>query len=320
MHDVQYAAIAHAASHEVNKHAFVVMGCGTGKSGVYILLLLGAYLHQCGIPRCIVISPHNSLLAQHTMQARQYLLGTNLRVESLLSSDVSSDAIPSEFDLLFISIHAFQDMIENRKQTIFDWQLDNIFIDEYHNILGELFWYPTSWSSLRNISVLNAKIMCLSATSDKYLRQRLSRFMSLGDHLEIGSTDIYPIPQVRINIISNVYNKSKESLMQSVIQHCQDLFEWKAHHFFKIHAITMSKSDANYLSENLNNVGLQSLWLTSDLNSKEKNQVMKLWEDGPEKVLVSTFVDGIDNPSTEDVIIVGATHSIYSIVQAIGRI
>ena len=108
--------------------------------------------------------------------------------------------------------------------------------------------------------------------------------------------------------------------MQSVIQHCQDLFERKAHHFFKIHAITMSKSDANYLSENLNNVGLQSLWLTSDLNSKEKNQVMKLWEDGPEKVLVSTFVDGIDNPSTEDVIIVGATHSIYSIVQAIGRI
>jgi superfamily II DNA helicase RecQ len=82
----------------------------------------------------------------------------------------------------------------------------------------------------------------------------------------------------------------------------------------------MSKKDANALSDSLNNAGLPSLWLTSELNSQRKTHVMKSWEEGPEKVLVSTFVDGIDNASTEDVIIVGATHSIYSLVQAVGRI
>ena len=318
--ELQFAAISHASSKDVQKHAYVLMGCGTGKSGIYILLLLGAYLHRCPIPRCLVISPHNSLLAQHTTQARQYFRGTNLRVNSLLPSQVSSDDIPTDFDLLFISIHAFHDMVKNRPQSITDWKLDNIFIDEYHNVLGELFRYSSSWESLRNLSLFNVRIMCLSATSDKFIRKGLSDFMSLGDYVVIGDVQKYPVPQVRINIISNVYHDCGESLIQSVVQHCRSLFEMKPNHFFKIHAITMSKKDAIALSDSLNNAGLPSLWLTSELNSQQKSHVMKSWEDGPEKVLVSTFVDGIDNASTEDVIIVGATHSIYSLVQAIGRI
>ena len=38
-------------------------------------------------------------------------------------------------------------------------------IDEYHNILTELFRVEKSWASLENISRFQAKIMCLSATS-----------------------------------------------------------------------------------------------------------------------------------------------------------
>jgi hypothetical protein len=40
--NLQYNAIMHASSPEINTHAFVLMGCGTGKSGIYNLLLLGA--------------------------------------------------------------------------------------------------------------------------------------------------------------------------------------------------------------------------------------------------------------------------------------
>ena len=275
VNDLQFAAISHASSKDVNKHAHVLMGCGTGKSGIYILLLLGAYLNRCPIPRCLVISPHNSLLAQHTMQARQYFSGTNLRVNSLLPSDISSDQIPTEFDLLFISIHAFHDMVTNRPQLIFDWKLDNIFIDEYHNVVGEIFRYSSSWESLRNLSSFNVRIMCLSATSDKFLRNRLSHFMFLGKHVVIGDVENYPVPQVRINIISNVYHDVRETLIQSVVEHCRTLFELKPNHSFKIHAITISKKDANALSDSLNNAGLPSLWLTSELNSKQKSHVMK---------------------------------------------
>lgn len=82
----------------------------------------------------------------------------------------------------------------------------------------------------------------------------------------------------------------------------------------------MSHQDANDLSDRLNTSGLQSMWLTSSLPLVQKMQFLQLWEEGNERVLVSTFTDGIDNSATEDVIIVCGTYSIYSLVQAIGRI
>ena len=82
----------------------------------------------------------------------------------------------------------------------------------------------------------------------------------------------------------------------------------------------MSRQDAIDLSDQLNNAGLQSIWLTSNLPPEQKSHYLQQWEDGNEKVLVSTFTDGIDNSATEDVIIVGGRHSIYSLLQAIGSI
>ena len=104
------------------------------------------------------------------------------------------------------------------------------------------------------------------------------------------------------------------------MQHSHHLVGKKKGSHFKIHVITMSKQDAYDLSARLNTSGVKSIWLTSELSQPQKSKLLELWEDGQDQVLVSTFTDGIDNSTTEDVIIVGATYSIYSLVQAIGRI
>lgn len=318
--ELQYAAINHASSREITKHAFVTMGCGTGKSGIYNLLLLGAYLHMAVIPKIMVISPHNSLLSQHKQQSCHYLRGTNLQVSSLLPVDIRNDNFPSHFDIIFISIHAFNDLITDYMHVLLSWNVKNIFIDEYHNIVGELFRFSSSWQSLRLIASLNVKIMFLSATTDKYLMQHLATFMSIGQFDIIGSTSDYPVPNVSINIVLTSETKERDTLLDTVVRHCQKLTTQKRDSPFKIHAITMSRKDAQELSDRLDKVGLQSMWLTSTVPPTRKLQLLKLWEDGKEQVMVSTFTDGIDNSITEDVIIVGATNSIYSLVQAIGRI
>lgn len=320
VNDLQYAAILHASSKEITKHAFVFMGCGMGKSGIYNLLLLGAYLHRAPVPRTIVISPHNSLLSMHKLQSRQYFRGTNLTVSSLLPVDVQNEHYPNYFDLLFISIHAFNDLMVGSRDIILGWQIKNVFVDEYHNIVGELFRFSSSWQSMRYITALNAKVMLLSATMDKKLMGYIADFMSLGEYEVIGSPSHYIVPEVCINIHSRAGITYRETLMDLVVSKCKELFHQKSHKKFKIHAITMSKQDATELSERLNNAGLQSMWLTSSLPPQQKTQCLQRWEEGTEQVLVSTFTDGIDNSATEDVIIVGATYSIYNLVQAIGRI
>jgi superfamily II DNA helicase RecQ len=317
---LQYTAINFATSRDINKHAFVLMGCGTGKSGVYNLLLLGSYLNQAPIPRCMVISPHNSLLAMHKTQSKQYLSGTSLSVSSLLPVDVQNQDFPVYFDLLYISIHAFNNLMINHQDVFTQWNIQNIFVDEYHNVVSELFRFNSSWSSLRLCASLNTKIMFLSATSDQTLMKYLSTFFGIGEFQVIGSVSTYPVPNIRIAVIRHEKANRRDGLLDMVVQHCRKVTETKKGSNTKIHAITMSRQDANDLSDRLTSSGVSSMWLTSNLPPLQKTQFLQLWEEGNEKVLVSTFTDGIDNSSTEDVIIVGGTYSIYSLVQAIGRI
>jgi len=70
--------------------------------GVYTSCQLACCMYGVNCLKSIVISPHNALLAMHHMQATKYFLGTSLRVEKLLPSNVAADEISSDFDLLFI--------------------------------------------------------------------------------------------------------------------------------------------------------------------------------------------------------------------------
>ena len=317
---LQYKAISHASSSEISKHAFVLMGCGTGKSGVYNLLLLCAYMNMVAIPKTMVISPHNSLLEMHKLQSCQYLRGTNLTITSLLPDQIQNEKLPDHFDLLFVSIHAFNDLMKEHSDVVRQWNLNNIFVDEFHNIIGELFRFTSSWQSLCMMTSLNVKIMLMSATAEKELIEIIGNFMNLGAYDVIGSKSDYPIPDVSIHVVANEHTVHRDSLLNTVVQHCQKVRQQKSDYMSKIHAVTMSRKDAEDLSDLLNNAGITSMWLTSSLSGKQRSQFLQLWQDGSEVVLVSTFTDGIDNSATEDVIIVGATYSIYSLVQIIGRI
>jgi hypothetical protein len=225
--DLQYQAVSHASSKEINKHAFVLMGCGTGKSGVYNLLLLGAYLHMSNIPKTMVISPHNSLLEMHKLQSRHYLRGTNLSVISISPSDVENKHFPTHFDLVFISIHAFNELLSEYRHIILQWKLENIFVDEYHNVIGELFRFSSAWQCLRIIPSLNVKIMLLSATSEVKLMSSIATFMNLGDFEVIGSADHYPLPNIRIHVIANEQTLRRDSLFNKVLEHCQKIVKKK---------------------------------------------------------------------------------------------
>ena len=83
--DQQASAVMHVMNNF--QHAFVLFGCGTGKSGIYILQQLVCCMYGVNRPKSIVISPHNALLAMHHMQATKYFLGTSLRVEKLLPKE-----------------------------------------------------------------------------------------------------------------------------------------------------------------------------------------------------------------------------------------
>jgi superfamily II DNA helicase RecQ len=136
-------------------------------------------------------------------------------VTSISPSNVKNQQIPSDFDLLFISIHAFNELTSESSRTIMQWKLENIFVDEYHNVLGELFKFSSSWQCLRLLASLNVKIMLLSATSEKQLMSSIAQFMNIGDYVIIGSESDYPLPDIRIHIIANEKTLHHDSLFNT---------------------------------------------------------------------------------------------------------
>ena len=73
-----------------DRHLIIKSGCGTGKSGVYILPLFYAGCYGVRPKKILVISPYNALLSQHVQQARSYFRNVNLSVEGFVSADVGS--------------------------------------------------------------------------------------------------------------------------------------------------------------------------------------------------------------------------------------
>ena len=312
--DEQFSAIMHEQN--IAKHAFIFMGCGTGKSGIYILSQLARVLNGMKPHKNIVISPHNALLTQHRLQALKYFAGTSLKVTSLLPMDISNPmSIQDDFDLLFISIHAFKELIDSHYQRVMNWHIDTIFVDEYHNIFGEIFRHANSWIALRNLASLKARIMCMSATANGQLIEYVAQYLQMGNYEIIGSERNYHMPKVAIT----VERCNEKNIIDVVIERVHQLNRKKKYRF-KIHIVTMTRDDAEDICKRLCQCGVTSIWLTSKLLQSEKVHTMKTWEEQDDQVIVTTFTDGIDNPLIEDVISVRARHSAVSLIQALGRI
>ena len=250
------------------------------------------------------------------MQATKYFLGTSLRVEKLLPSNVAGDEISFDFDLLFISIHAFKDLMDKHPNQLQQWNIKNICIDEYHNIFGELFRHTNSWMSLRNLARHSIKITLLSATANPLLMDFVGHYLGLGSYEVIGELDQYPIPDVVIN----VERYSDAEVLSELVQKIKQLNISKKDRTFKIHIVVMTKDDAAEVREALSAESISCLMLTSDCLQSEKEDTMLAWEERDEQCMVSTIVDGIDNGAVEDVFVYRASYSLFRLIQSLGRI
>jgi len=197
------------------QHTFVLFGCGTGKSDIYILQQLACCMYGVNRLKSIAILPHNALLAMHLCK----LLSISLEqacAEKLLPSDAAANEISSDFDLLFISIHSLKDKHPNQLQQ---WNIKNIFIDEYHNIFGKLFHHTNSWTSLRNLARHNIKITLLSATANTLLMDFIGHYLGLGNYMVIGELDQYLI----LDVVINVERYSNAEVLSVLVQRIKQL-------------------------------------------------------------------------------------------------
>lgn len=315
--NLQFLLLQHICGKET-RSAVVHAGCGTGKSGAYILSLMSQEMYHIKKSKMIVISPHNSLLSQHKMQASRYFSGTSLSVGSLLPSDIagiSESRIPT--DLTFVSIHAFKLLVSDHAQILENSGVTHCFIDEVHNLFQELFRHGSSWCALRGLARMNWRIYCLSATVNSNISNCVGSYLGLRESLDlIGSGTKYHVPNVAIRITNTTDSAVITDVVNYVVSRVRSAGSGR-----KIHVITATRDDAVSISNKLKESSISAMWLTSDATQQERLTIMQDWSESSDPaVLSSTFSDGIDCSLTEEVVVVRNGGSISRFIQAAGRV
>ena len=313
----QLAALKHVERSK--RHAFVIMGMGGGKSGIYNIGSGARALDARPCRKTLVISPHNSLAAQHCGQSQHYLAPIGIKVAALESSDFSQDMPPEldDFDLLITTAHAFNTVMQHHRGVVENWELKLIFIDEFHNVFGEFFRYDTSWCSMKQIAALGAKIICMSATAHPSVVTSLATFFGMEKYKTIRDDSAANMPDVWLKVhLSTPYAVKSRATEQLVLDYNND-----PSGLYAYHVVVGKKQDAISIVSTLKTRGIdRAAWLTSDSSPEDRKRVVRQWVDLELDVLVSTIQDGIDCSKCKRVYIVGGSHSIVSLLQACGRI
>lgn len=297
-------------------NAVIFIPPGTGKSFSWNGILLARFLRGSKRKKFIVLSPHSALLAQHVLQSKDFFHGTSLKVISLTAADLDSANMNGDFDLCYISIHAFALIVKSKRDLLKSWSVGSIYIDECHLLFCEIFRIGNSWNSLQDIVAFETKLVALSATLNPFAIQILANYMGIQKNYEvIGDAISYHLPDVAIQVKTVLYN----DLLSLVVKEICQRFEGNPLNF-AIHVMTMSKKQAVTIADNLASKGISSNWLTSDDSATTRTNKMQEWANGNLKVLVSTMNCGFDCGLCKEVYIVGGVRSVADAIQSIGRI
>ena len=303
------------------KHVFVFIRPGDGKSTLWNVPPLARYMHGYKPFKFMVVIPHNALLAQqqHSTQEK-YFCSTSLKVIYINSKNMRNyTETASDFDLCYISIHAFDILIKLHRAKLQSWNINVIFIDECHLLFAENFRLGKQWSSLYNLVSLGPRIVCTSATFCPTSIKSTATFlgMSIDNYQVIGGAADYIPPNVAI--------QTKTSNDNALITEVSDYIQHRINHNplhekFALYVIAMTKDRAVDLSNQLSGIDISSTSLTSDDTEILRTQKMNEWEKGNLKVLVSTFNCGLDCPYVKEVIFLGGCRAVVDAVQGMGRI
>ena len=305
------------------KNVMVLMGCGTGKSALFLIPTVARCLEGLPKKRILVIVPHNPLLYQHKMKAEHALRNLHVKIATISTDWTPNDPNQQDFDICFVSIHAFCKHFGSGGLDQIASHIDQIFIDEIHLLYTEHFRNNTSWEGLWNLSINGAKIIGITATTTSTMNGEISRFMNMGDIDFIGDpTQIqYRIPNVSIR---HRRSTNRNVVQEVVVLAIERLKVYMGRHLRAcIQVITKSIEDAREGAKQFNGAGARGSYvaahITSESTRAQRRDVMLRYQNLEIHVLFSTYDVGYDCSLVRDVIIVGA-RSMSSLIQCIGRI
>lgn len=240
---------------------------------------------------------------------------------------------PTQIEHLFISIQTFnsQEFTENIKEDYYDY----VIIDEFHHAAA------SSYEKLLNY--IKPKILLgMTATPErmdgkdvtKYFDNKITAEIRLGEAINrkilspfnyFAVTDEVSLKEIEwkkggynISELEKVYTKDNQRanlIIDSIKRYTKSIKDVRALGF------CVSKLHAEFMSKYFNQVGIPSIYLTTDSKDEERDSAKKKLNNKEINFIfvVDLYNEGVDIPAIDTVLFLRPTESITIFLQQLGR-
>jgi superfamily II DNA helicase RecQ len=315
------------------KHNFIKLPCGGGKSLSVLLPVTAQYLMRCYGGCNIFIVPYAFLKDSLFMAFKDRLSGikdwiTILNYSAADIPDNSEYPLPTELinfqniaQIIILTIDAASNLFHHHRWVMDQWKrlncLRSIYVDEIQTMISE-FGFRLIYQTIRGMAMFEVPISLLSGSFHHDLVQPIMCYLGLSESV-VGKMDYNFIDGG--NSIGTGFDFEVVSTL-NVPGVCALILHIRKVTSGHLHIICKSKSQCKQLSYLLREKGIQNEEVNADISSSDQKKIASDWYEGKIEVLISTIVAlvGNENPKCKGIIVVGVIYNLASLVQAIGRL
>ncbi|MDF2504375.1 DEAD/DEAH box helicase [Clostridium sp.] len=241
--------------------------------------------------------------------------------------------VPTQKEHLFVSIQMYnsKEFTENVSEDYYDY----VVIDEFH--------HSSAPSYRKLLEYVRPKILLgMTATPERmdgkdvteYFDNRIAAEIRLGEAINrkmlcpfnyFAVTDTETLKNIKwrsggyeVSELEKIYTKDNqraELVVRSLDKYTKDIHQVKGLGF------CVSQLHAQFMSKFFNNVGIPSIYLTSESNDDERDNAKSRLERGEINFIfvVDLYNEGVDIPSVDTVLFLRPTESITVFLQQLGR-
>ena len=314
---MQLHALEHIEQSRSEKKGLVIAATGTGKT------YLSAFdVRNIGAKKVLFLA-HNRLILTSAKKTYDTIFGKNKTIEINASNIEQMDS----YAYIFTTDKTACDHIINRvSNTYFDY----IVYDEAHKI-GEDTKYSSIFEYFKPNYALGITATPERTQNPEYLFKTFNYIIPFEIRLldALNHELICPFTYFGYNTPDDILDKDERFLISKLSLYMKKLISIKGHYGMKTKGIVFCRDqkEAYELSESLNNIGFNSISVTSQkdsLNREETEKAIRSLASDEEHTLeficvVNKFNEGIDIPEINVIFMLRNTESSIIYLQQLGR-
>ncbi len=310
----------------------VVAATGTGKTVISAFDYKNFVYKNKGKKNRLLFVVHREEILKQSLYTFRHILKDNNFGDLFVGSHK-----PEQIDHLFISIQTFnsREFISKTTEDFYDF----IIVDEFHHAASPTYQKLLSYYRPEILLGLTATPERMDGKSIlEYFNNRVAAEIRLPEAIErkllcpfqyFGVTDDIDLTELKWSRggydkreLSNIYTlnekkslKRAQNIAQATLKYVTNIEEVKGIGF------CVSKEHARFMSDSFNAMGINSIFLTSDSPSEDRNQAKKKLVDGVVKIIfvVDLYNEGVDIKEINTVLFLRPTESLTVFLQQLGR-